>query len=1002
MTDAKSILSSVPSKKMYRFLFNEAVDGIALTDLETGVILDCNKALAKLLGRKKSKITGQPQAILYPPEDIIDGFSKSFLKYRKGKKRKTVETRVITQKGEIKFVEINVKVIEVDGQKISQEFFRDITERKQMEEVLEENKEKYRMFSEVAFEAIFISEKGVCLEQNETAAQMFGYSDEEALGRVGTEWIAPEDREMVMENMLAGYEEPFKATALRKDGSTFPAMIQGKTITYQGRRVYVTSLRDITERKQMEEALRRRAEEMSALQKTVLGITTTAELPELLVSIVKQATELLHASSGGLYLTEAQHQRVRCVVSYNTPRDFTGTLLDYGEGAAGSVAQTGRPLIIDDYRKWSGRASVYEEEQPFQAIISVPLIWQGNVTGVIHALRERKQGKFSQEELKLLTLFADHAAVAVENARLYGSIEQELTERKRSEEALEESEKRFRNIYERVEDVIYETDPTGRITGVSPSIEKHSGYRPEELIGQKTVDFYLYPDESAALWSAMEAEGSVSDFEIHTKKKNGEISVFSVNAHVVYDTNGQPVKTEGILRDITERVRAEEALRESEERYRNIYTRVNDIIYETDFNGHITGISPSVERNTGYRPEELIGRNVLDFYAHPDEYEALWGEMEAAGTVNDFKIQLKKKNGEIIDISITAHIVFDADGQPVKTEGVLRDISKRVQAEDALKESEERYRNLFNSVPVGIYRSTPDGRFLDGNPALIEILGFPDQETMLAANIKDLYLDESVRDQELVLIEQGDVISNYRMQLRRYDDAVIWVQDSANAVRNSSGQTVHYYGRLEDITERTWTEMELQRANKQLQTHLAEIKELEAALREQATRDPLTGLFNRRHMEDVLKQELARASRKKEPLSVVILDLDRLKEINDIYGHMTGGDKALQILADTLKQMCREEDTPCRYGGDEFLVILYDTPAQVAYERASQWKEAVAKIKIASNDREFGITFSAGVAAFPTHGSTVEGILLHADRALYRAKELGRDQVMVYQQGGSK
>ena len=115
---------------------------------------------------------------------------------------------------------------------------------------------------------------------------------------------------------------------------------------------------------------------------------------------------------------------------------------------------------------------------------------------------------------------------------------------------------------------------------------------------------------------------------------------------------------------------------------------------------------------------------------------------------------------------------------------------------NSIRESEERYRNLFDSVPVGIYHSTPDGRFLDGNTALLEILGYPDQETMMAANIKDLYLDESVREQELATIEQGDFIDNYRVQLRRSDGAVIWVQDSANAVRDSSGGIVHYYGRL--------------------------------------------------------------------------------------------------------------------------------------------------------------------------------------------------------------
>jgi diguanylate cyclase (GGDEF)-like protein len=196
------------------------------------------------------------------------------------------------------------------------------------------------------------------------------------------------------------------------------------------------------------------------------------------------------------------------------------------------------------------------------------------------------------------------------------------------------------------------------------------------------------------------------------------------------------------------------------------------------------------------------------------------------------------------------------------------------------------------------------------------------------------------------------------------------------------------------LIELRGAKQQLEIQNELLKSHLTKIEGLQAALHEQAIHDPLTGLYNRRHMNDVLKQECARALRKGERLSIVILDLDHLKEINDTYGHVTGGDKALQILADTLKHMCRVEDTLCRYGGDEFLIILYDTLAQVAYERALQWKEAVTRIKIDSPEGEFKITFSAGVAEFPTQGSTGEETIIQADRALYRAKELGRNQVV--------
>ncbi len=132
----------------------------------------------------------------------------------------------------------------------------DITARKQTEESLEENREKFRALSEAAFEAIFISEKGLCLEQNSRAQEMFGYTAEEAVGRQGTEWIAPMDRDLVLQNMMSGYELPYEATGLRKDGSTFPASIRGRMMHYKDREVRVTSMRDISGQKQAENDLR--------------------------------------------------------------------------------------------------------------------------------------------------------------------------------------------------------------------------------------------------------------------------------------------------------------------------------------------------------------------------------------------------------------------------------------------------------------------------------------------------------------------------------------------------------------------------------------------------------------------------------------------------------------------------------------------------------------------------------------------------------------------------
>lgn len=201
----------------------------------------------------------------------------------------------------------------------------------------------------------------------------------------------------------------------------------------------------------------------------------------------------------------------------------------------------------------------------------------------------------------------------------------------------------------------------------------------------------------------------------------------------------------------------------------------------------------------------------------------------------------------------------------------------------------------------------------------------------------------------------------------------------------------------EEVSERKKAGVELHAANDKLRNQLAEIRALELALREQAIRDPLTALFNRRHMEDVLQQEIARTVRTGGAFSLIILDIDNLKEINDNYGHISGGDQALQALAATLVKVSRAEDIVCRYGGDEFLVILNGTPLQSAYERALEWRAAIKKIKLEHPEGILSISFSAGVAEFPLHGGTSDEVIIHADKALYCAKQQGRDQVVMYQ-----
>jgi len=242
------------SEEKFKSITERIYDLIVAADIE-GNISYVSPSVIRIFGYQPEELIGR-NIMEFVPKAEIPYVIEIFRISGSGKNIEGHYSEFIKKDGLIANITISaVPIFENDEIIGAQAIIHDITERKQAEEEIKESEERYRGLSEAAFDAIFISEKGVCLEQNSTAEKMFGYTISEAIGRKGTEWITPEDREMVMNNMLSGYEEPYEATGLRKDGSTFPADIQGKMMYYRGRAVRVTTMTDITERKQVQEVL---------------------------------------------------------------------------------------------------------------------------------------------------------------------------------------------------------------------------------------------------------------------------------------------------------------------------------------------------------------------------------------------------------------------------------------------------------------------------------------------------------------------------------------------------------------------------------------------------------------------------------------------------------------------------------------------------------------------------------------------------------------------------
>ena len=294
---------------------------------------------------------------------------------------------------------------------------------------------------------------------------------------------------------------------------------------------------------------------------------------------------------------------------------------------------------------------------------------------------------------------------------------------------------------------------------------------------------------------------------------------------------------------------------------------------------------------------------------------------------------------------------------------------------------------LIEMMTEGVLVLDSQGRILDLNPALRRLLHLPVglapggrvQEALAAwpALVDSLFtIGEGRVEMPLAGVEQG-----------------FW-ELNVSPVRNRDGRNTGKLVVMQDITVRKRVEAELQKTHEALVAQVEEIQSLQAELREQAIRDSLTLLFNRRYLDESLERELARAVYGHVPLSLVVVDIDHFKVINDTFGHK-GGDELLRAFGALLREKTRREDIPCRFGGEEFVVVLPRTDAEAAVRRVHEWRVALEEIRLPCNGGTIQATFSAGVAAYPTHGATVEELLSAGDHALYAAKAAGRNCVVV-------
>jgi len=311
--------------------------------------------------------------------------------------------------------------------------------------------------------------------------------------------------------------------------------------------------------------------------------------------------------------------------------------------------------------------------------------------------------------------------------RRVAELERRLSEALTAKEALPEKESYFRRIVENIGDVIFEVDHQGMVIYLSTVGKDIWGYDQKDIIGTNFIDLVHRDDRDLLIQRFLELGAGVEYPLIYRlKNKAGEYRWVRTRTKPNIE-NGVFISAIGTLIDVTDQKQTEEALRKSEIKYRQIFESFEDIYYQTNIEGYIEIVSPSVFNIAGYRPDELIGKSVLEIYAFPADREKMISALLAHSHVRDIEMMLKDKQGALKPASVSAHFIHDEQGVPEGIFGTVRDISERKRAEEALTEREAKFRTLFESANDAILLMDQD-IFIDCNPKTLKMFGCTREE----------------------------------------------------------------------------------------------------------------------------------------------------------------------------------------------------------------------------------------------------------------------------------
>jgi diguanylate cyclase (GGDEF)-like protein/PAS domain S-box-containing protein len=538
-------------------------------------------------------------------------------------------------------------------------------------------------------------------------------------------------------------------------------------------------------------------------------------------------------------------------------------------------------------------------------------------------------------------------------------------------------------LIESIPNPVFFKDPLGRYMGCNRAFEDYIGLTRDEIVG-KTVHEITAEDiaeRSVMADRELFAKPGTQSYETSViYAKDGTRHDVMLNKAAFYTPTGEVAGLVGVCVDITERKRLESDTRESNERLRAVIHAAPLAIVARDLDGVIRMWNPAAERLFGYQEDEVLESTTSVVpESLRQETMALRMRAQKGETVWIEETQRMHRDGRLIDVSLSIAPVYGGDNLVIGTMVTIADISRRKQAEQALRESEAHLRLAMDAAQMGMwYWESDTDRFVHSD-GLAVLFGYKASDPQMEYRV----LQERLHPEDRELFEatmrhaikhSADFQVDYRVSWP--DGTVHWISNRGQVHRAPTGRALRVIGVGMDITDRKLAEQRI--------AHMAH-------------HDALTGLPNRVLLRDRIQQAIAQAHRNGAQLAVLFLDLDRFKTINDSLGHQLG-DRLLQSVASRILVCVREGDTVSRVGGDEFVIVI---PGIAAAADASAVAAKILEVLASAfhlHGNDLHVNASIGISLYPADGSDAETLMRNADTAMYHAKDSGRANYQFFTQ----